>query len=180
VAEKFTIRVLPHHEFARISEIDRAEQVTAMYQVVDGKLQVEAVHMDIPPWSRTGDGPHSVGGLIQNWQPVLEESGLLLGAFAGEKLAAFAMLRYRLTPTMAQLALFFVSRPFRRQGAGGQLLRAVEHFARAAGATELYVSATPSASAIGFYTRHGFHLTLQPDEELFRMEPEDIHMVKSL
>jgi GNAT superfamily N-acetyltransferase len=180
VVERFTIRVLPNHEFGRIGEIDRAEYVTAIYQVVDGTLQVEAVQMDIPPWSGTGDGPHSVGGLIQCWQPVLEESGLLLGAFAGDQLAAFAMLRHRLTPTMAQLALFFVSRPFRRQGAGSRLLHEVEHYARAGGATELYVSATPSASAIGFYTRHGFRLNPQPDEELFRLEPEDIHMVKLL
>jgi hypothetical protein len=44
----------------------------------------------------------------------------------------------------------------------------------------LYVSATPSESAVGFYTGQGFRPTEEVNEELFELEPEDIHMIKPL
>jgi hypothetical protein len=52
--------------------------------------------------------------------------------------------------------------------------------ARARGARFLYISATPSQSAIGFYLGHGSRLAPQVDEELFALEPEDIHLVLQL
>ena len=44
----------------------------------------------------------------------------------------------------------------------------------------IYVSATPSESAVGFYREQGFVPTLDVHPELYELEPEDIHMVKSL
>jgi hypothetical protein len=56
----------------------------------------------------------------------------------------------------------------------------VERLARASGARELYVSAVPSGSAVGFYQSCGFELTDDLDSDLFAKEPEDIHMTKRL
>jgi hypothetical protein len=56
---------------------------------------------------------------------------------------------------------------------------AVEQAARDAGHETLYVSATPSGSAIGFYRSEGF-APAEPLPELFEKEPEDIHMIKRL
>jgi hypothetical protein len=47
-------------------------------------------------------------------------------------------------------------------------------------ATELYVSATPSVSAVGFYLSQGFRLAETVNEALYAMEPEDTHMVRRL
>jgi hypothetical protein len=44
----------------------------------------------------------------------------------------------------------------------------------------MYVSATPSESAVGFYLRHGFTPVADPLPELFELEPEDIHMARRL
>jgi hypothetical protein len=44
----------------------------------------------------------------------------------------------------------------------------------------VYVSATPSESAVGFYTSMGFTPTPDPIPELFALEPEDIHMIIDL
>jgi hypothetical protein len=44
----------------------------------------------------------------------------------------------------------------------------------------MYVSATPSESAVGFYLKHGFRLAIEPIPELFEEEPEDIHMLLDL
>ena len=44
----------------------------------------------------------------------------------------------------------------------------------------MYVSATPSGSAVGSYLKHGFEPTPYPHPELFALEPEDIHMIREL
>lgn len=48
------------------------------------------------------------------------------------------------------------------------------------GATHLYVSATPTGSAVGFYTSKGFAPTDTPHPDLLAEEPEDIHMILDL
>jgi len=53
-------------------------------------------------------------------------------------------------------------------------------YARQDGADRVYVSATPSGSAVGFYRSQGFRLCPDPLPELFKLEPEDIHMVLEL
>ncbi len=49
--------------------------------------------------------------------------------------------------------------------------------AKAAGATSMYVSATPSGSAVGFYLSHQCRLADPVHPRLFAEEPEDIHLV---
>ncbi|MNR17129.1 hypothetical protein D3C85_1337710 [compost metagenome] len=48
------------------------------------------------------------------------------------------------------------------------------------GAAYLYVSSTETQSAVQFYTHCGSRLTAEVDEELYQLEPEDIHMVIKL
>ncbi len=175
-----TVRQMAAREIGRIAEIDRSEHVTLGYTARDGVITAEAVDWQVPAWAAEGAGPHSVRGMIEAWRPLVEAGGTLLGAFDSDCLAGVAIVRYQLTRSMAQLAVLFVSRPYRRQGIATQLLREVERLARADGAVSLYVSATPSASAVGFYIIRGFQPTAQPVPELFAKEPEDIHMVKPL
>jgi hypothetical protein len=52
--------------------------------------------------------------------------------------------------------------------------------ARERGARLLYISATPSDSAIGFYTSCGARPAARVDPELFALEPEDIHLALPL
>lgn len=176
----YTIREMAAREIGRIAEIDRSEHVTVGYTARDGVIKPENVDWQAPAWSTEGSGPHSVRGMIEAWRPLVEAGGALLGAFDGDCLAGVAILRYKLTCSMAQLAVLFVSRPYRRQGVATQLLREAERLARADGATALYVSATPSASAVGFYISRGFLPAAQPMPELYAEEPEDIHMINPL
>jgi len=41
----------------------------------------------------------------------------------------------------------------------------------------MYVSATPTESAVGFYLRQGCRLAQPVHPELFAAEPEDVHLV---
>jgi ribosomal protein S18 acetylase RimI-like enzyme len=105
---------------------------------------------------------------------------VVIGAFAGDSLVGLAIFRAVLSPGMSELAGLWVSRSHRRQGVATRLAAEVEGLARSAGSTSLYVSATPSRSAVGFYRSRGFRPTLDVNEELYEREPEDIHMVLEL
>jgi len=163
----------------RIREIDRSEHVTTGYVVEDGRLRAQAVDWRVPRWPAEGDG-FSVEAIVSGLQPILEDGGVLLGAFDGPLLVGFAVLRYRLAERMAELASLFVSRAYRRRGIASRLTARVAQLARADGADELYVSATPSESAVGFYLSQGFRLAEEVNEELYALEPEDVHMIKTL
>ncbi len=174
-----TIKQLPPSDIDRIAEIDRSEHITIRYQARDGRLVAEQVDESVPAWYEEGE-EYSVEAKLKQWRPFLDEGGVLLGAVDGERLAGFAILRYRLDEGTAQLAVMHVSRPYRRQGIASQLTEEICRLARADGARSLYVSATPSNSAVGLYTSLGFTLVDQPHPELYALEPDDIHMVKAL
>src|SRR5512143_161250 len=91
-----TLRHLPIGDIDRIAEIDRTEHVSVGYTARDGVLTAAPVDWNVPAWLTTGDGPHSVTGMINAWRPILENGGVLIGAFDGERLAGIAIVRYRL------------------------------------------------------------------------------------
>jgi ribosomal protein S18 acetylase RimI-like enzyme len=174
------IRHLHPSELRRIGEVDRSEHVTQEYAYRHGALEARAVNVHVGPWSLSGEGEHSVRRRIADWQPILARGGLLLGAFDGDALAGFAIYRPRIGDGVANLAALFVSRSHRRRGIASQLTRETARLARASGARRLYVSATPSGSAVGLYRSHGFAPTDEPDPVLFALEPADIHMILEL
>jgi len=178
MTETILIQQLPATDVGRLAEIDRSEKVRIGYTYRSGALEAEEVDWRVPPWSAEGDGPHSLQAMVRFCAEHLEAGGVLLGALDGDRLAGVAILRYRLTEGMAQLAFLHVSREYRRQGIAAQLTEEMIRLARLDGARELYVSATESESAVGFYLSQGFRPTDAPHAELFALEPEDIHMIK--
>lgn len=174
------IKQLPIQDIARIGEIDRSEQVTVGYNYHAGKLETEIVNWNVPRWYTDDSHIFSVASHIRQWKPMLEAGGVLIGALDEAVLAGFAIIRYQLMPEMAQLAALFVSKNYRRQGIAEKLVAEVVHLAKIDHAKSLYVSATPSESAVGFYLSQGFQPTDHPHPDLLALEPEDIHMVKPL
>ena len=83
-------------------------------------------------------------------------------------------------PGVDQLEALFVDRAHRRHGIAAALVARIEVEARAGGARRLYVSATPSESAVGLYSSRGFGPTADPIPELLALEPEDVHMTLEL
>jgi predicted N-acetyltransferase YhbS len=167
-------------EFERIGEVDRSEHITRQYFLRGDSLEIREVDIHVPSWSPTGDHGHSLRRLVNTWRPVLERHGVLIGAFDGETLVGIALFRPELEPGMANLALLYVSRSHRSQGVGKQLSEEVIRLARAAGASRLYVSSTPTVATVEFYRGLGFRLAAEPNAEMFRAEPADIHMILEL
>ena len=170
-----TIRPLTSAELLRVSEIDVTESGTLIYQ--QAGRHVTGTH---EAWHRPRRSAADWSAAVESWQRLLAQVGVAVGAFEGETLAGIAVLRPRLTARLAQLAALFVSRDLRRHGIATRLTAEVARLARESGALALYVSATPSESAVGFYTSQGFRPTRYIIEELYELEPEDIHMIKPL
>ncbi len=93
-----------------------------------------------------------------------------------------ALVEPSLQPGLGWLVLLHVSNGQRRGGVGQALWNAATSVARNSGASAMYVSATPTGSAVQFYLKQGCQFA-GPDEivpELFKLEPDDVHLVGGL
>lgn len=171
------IERLPRDGLLRFREIDRSEEVVIHYRQVGLELVSKPVSDSVPNFLAEGDH-HSIPELVRTWQPVVDAGGVLLGAFDGD-LAGIALLGGEVATRVRQVALLYVSRPYRGRGVASALMDEMELLARDGNTSALYVSSVPSDSAVGFYLSRGFRLT-EPLPELYAKEPEDIHMLLPL
>jgi GNAT superfamily N-acetyltransferase len=161
-----------------VASIDRSEHVDVEYCVVAGALQERPLTIaDIPSWDVEGDGEFSVRHYIDVCAGLVREGGVLLGAFDGDTVAGVAIVDPSFEPPMAWLAFLHVSRPSRRRGAATALWSSAAELARGAGASSMYVSATPTGSAVAFYLHQGCHLADPVHPALHADEPDDIHLI---
>jgi len=123
-----TIRRMIRVEAQKITEIDRSEHITTLYEMNQGQLISSSVDFNDQGW-RKGDGEHSFGEIIKHAEHTLDAQGTMLGAFDGSRLAAIAIFRPLLTKIMGELALLHVSNAYRRQGLATRLLCEVERLA---------------------------------------------------
>lgn len=171
------IRELGEEGIELIREIDRSEHIDSLYTVEDGEIVAESVDFDVPRWDAKGHGDHSSARRIAEFRPVVEGGATLLGAFIDSQLAGVGIVDPSFENETAWLAFLHVSREYRRRGIAAALWAASKEIAAASGATSMYVSATPSGSAVGFYTSRGCRLAEPPHPALFAKEPEDIHLI---
>ncbi|MEA3502574.1 MAG: GNAT family N-acetyltransferase [Actinomycetota bacterium] len=176
-SESIEIRQLSSNEIRLIGDIDRSEHIDTLYTVEEGRLVDRPVDIDVPPWDREGIGEHSAGALIEHFQPLVVGGADLLGAFDQDEFLGLAIVDDRFEVGVAWLALLHVSRRYRRRGVASALWSAAKQIAVDAGAESMYVSATPSNSAVGFYLSRGCQLAQPPHPVLLAEEPEDCHFV---
>jgi predicted N-acetyltransferase YhbS len=175
------VRRLEPSDVALVAAIDRSERVEVQYRIQGGRLVEAPVSIDVPTWDPDGSGEHSVASHIAFCASVIADGAALLGAFDDDgELMGLATVHPTFEPGLAWLATLHVSRTHRRRGAASALWDAGVALAREAGARSLYVSATPTGSAVGFYLSRGCRLADPVHPELFAHEPEDIHLVSPL
>ena len=163
-----------------VADIDRSERIDTKYFVEAGQLRSAAVPvLEVPRWYTEGDGDFTVAHQIEFCSEAIAGGGILLGAFDAEAVLGLCVVNPAFEPPMAWLAFLHVTAPARRGGVASALWAEAVALARTAGARSLYVSATPSPSAVGFYLGQGCRLT-EPHPELFAREPEDIHLSLAL
>jgi ribosomal protein S18 acetylase RimI-like enzyme len=174
------IRRLERGELARVAEIDRTEHIELIYEQRGPDLVPLPGDWSAPRWDLEGDGEHSLRAQQRALEAYVDEGGIALGAFAGERLVGIGVVLPQLRRGIAQLAFLHVSDGFRASGIGGRLSDELESIARTAGATEMVVSATPSENTVLFYRRRGFETMAEPLPELYALEPEDVHLRREL
>lgn len=180
VEEPVEIRRLARAEIGRVAEIDRTEVISVLYEQRGTELVARHGRWDAPAWCADGDGPHSVAAQVRALEAYLDQDGLAVGAFAGDRLVGIGVVVPHLRPGVAQLAFLHVSAQARSTGVGRRLCDVLEQIARDAGDTEMVVTATPSEHTVRFYLARGFRPMAEPLPELFELEPEDIHLHQPL
>jgi ribosomal protein S18 acetylase RimI-like enzyme len=172
------VRVLGMESLGLIAAIDRSEHVDIEYQVVNGQLQPRPVTMaDIPPWDAAGTGPYSVAARMGFCRDLVAAGAVLIGCFYADACAGLAVVDPSFGPGLAWLAFLHVSQPYRRQGVASALWDRSARIAAEAGNESMYVSATPTGSAVGFYLGQGCQLADPVHPVLYAKEPDDIHLV---
>lgn len=173
-----TIRRMAVSELARIAEIDRSERITQRYKQRGEVLELIDVDIHAPRWGEPGAG--TVQHYIDTWKSLIDAGGVLLGSFNRDRLVGLAIYQPASPHGPVNLAVLHVSRPYRCKGIGYELTNEVVRLARSEGAQRLYVSATPTRATVDFYMKQGFKPLATPDERLFALEPDDIHMERLL
>jgi predicted N-acetyltransferase YhbS len=167
-------RVLSREEIGKLDELDRTEAIDRVYHFRDGKLSLENEHWDVGEWSAS-EKEQRIAELKEGY----DMGDTLYGAFDGPTLVGMSVLD-QCTRSQVRgrfnLAGLWVSRAYRGRGVGRNLVGLVMDKARELGASTLYVSATPSENTVRFYMSLGFRLADPVDRDLFRAEPEDVHL----
>ncbi len=158
----------------RAVEVDVSEHGQLVYSWQGDTLAAVPEQWERPPWSEDSMMDETWLGYLK--LPAVRD----WGAFEQEKRVGFILYRPHLSAGMAQLATLFVRKSHRQQGIAAKLTAELVLRAKSDGHTRLYVSATPSQSAVGFYQSQGFISTLEVYPDLYELEPEDIHMIKDL
>lgn len=166
-------RNLTFDEIGLIAGIDRMEHVDAFYRQIGRDITLEPIAPFDGGWV---DLPET----IEFCRDHMRRGARAVGAFDGESLIGIAMVTPNIRPGMAQLSFLHVTAAWRHKGLATQLLAAAKAEAAEGGHEQIYVTATPTRSAVGFYLNAGFAPNDQPIPELLALEPEDIHMILTL
>ncbi len=173
-----TFRELHLIDAEKIQEIDRSERIHSIYQMEEGVLkEIKAGH-ECPNWS-----VEEVERLTVRFRSELEKGGKAFGAFDQSRLVGFGVLAHKWrgkNKDQLQVDLMYVSREYRRKGIGTRIMDDLSREAKLRGAKSLYISSTETQSAYNFYRNCGSDIAEEVDEELFELEPLDIHLVKEL
>lgn len=155
--------------------IHRRELITQNY-VNQQCLQLVDCFYDVQHW----DAYH-----LQNDPPKLKQlyhqQAEFIGAFSGQgKMVGISVVSNQIIhdyPDAKLLHYFYVDADQQGQGIGAQLMQAAKASAIQLGAKSLYISATPSKRTVDFYMKHGAQVLDKPDQQLWQLEPEDIHLL---
>ncbi|NOU74037.1 GNAT family N-acetyltransferase [Paenibacillus sp. LMG 31458] len=167
-----------HADSHKIREIDRSETIDLIYKMNNGSLEEVKAGHECPNWNE-----ENYRAIISRYEYEINNGGTAYGAFDADKLVGFGVLAHKFRGrenNQLQIDLMYVTRQYRRQGIGSQILHALSKVAIAEGAKYLYISSTETESAVKFYSSCGSTTTTEIDKELFEKEPDDIHMIRTL
>lgn len=169
-------RKMEPDELYCLHHIDRSDSSSRIYRVEGGRL----VLVDFN-FRHVGFSPEQWMEMAEEFrEEVLGGRKVLFGAWDDGELSGVSGLEtatwYGRNGDMLNMGPLWVSVPWRFRGVGRRLLEMTMEVGRELGARALYVSATPVPATVRFYLSAGCRLMNEPDEILYTLEPEDIHL----
>ena len=172
------LRTLKKEELNLIWSIDRSEEIHGMYHHENGELVLKPERFSLHGWP--GDAAERSGPWLME---AFNREGFFKGAFVGSEIVGVVVLDSRLLGPerdMLQMMFLHVGKSRRKTGLGKRLFNIAVNRAREMGAATMYISSMPSENTVNFYRHMGCRVAEHPVQELFEMEPEDIHMKYSI
>ena len=148
---------------------NRYQEVTKCLRKIDGEWVIKDITFT-EQW--TADDYITLCGYLIN-------SGVVYGAFDGDKLIGFTSLESEFFGTACkylQLSCIHVSNEYRGKGIGRQLFALIADSAKKAGADKLYISAHSSVESQAFYKSIGCVETVEYNAKLTELEPCDCQL----
>ena len=167
-------RLLEENEFILLGEIDRSEIVEEIYYFRNGELELANEYYDVKGWDLK-----ELRGFIARLQDIYNRKGTIYGAFDNGKIVGLAALESKLigkNKDQIKFDMLYISSSHRKRGISKKLISLLIEKAKELGAKKLYISATPSKNTVDFYLAIGAKVTGEIDDELYGLEPYDIHM----
>lgn len=167
-------KILTSETVDHISMIDRSEVIDHVYYFRNGALELEPEHYnmkDFPQGEREK--------IIERQKKILTHGGSVIGCYDGNRLVGIVSVENLLRGTQknyVKMDILHISAAYRKNGISSELIRRASDIARSFGAKKLYISATPSQNTIDFYLHKGCRFVEELDEELYALEPDDIHL----
>lgn len=167
-------KVIDKPEIELIRLIDRSEEIHEIYYYRNGKLELEKEF-----YSMKGFPIKELDIIIDRQLKIFNSGGQIIGAFDGEKMVGVASVENKRRGNLVnyyKMDILFVSKDYRKMNIGTRLVEECKTAAKSFGAGKLYISATPSKNTVDFYIKRGALLVEELNSELFKLEPEDIHL----
>ena len=163
-------------EIKHIHEItlDYSESVKENYKLCNNELLLFEYACEIPNLEGSAREQRK-----SNLSEILQNDGVILNDICCNRIVGIASLKNKLyRKGRMQLYSLHIDREFRGKGIGKSLFEGIEAIAKEKCAKGLYISASPKKNTIDFYLKQGAIITKDIEEELYREEPEDIHLEK--
>ncbi|WP_316802827.1 GNAT family N-acetyltransferase [Pedobacter nototheniae] len=167
-------RILAVDELHKIVEIDRAEDIQQSYLYENGALRLHPTPEVVKAFE-----PVEINNLIQKQIQIKVQGGEILGAFTNGILIGVSSIENKKRGSKLEyckMDILYVSKGYRGKQIGHRLILEIRNIAKKMGAKKLYISATPTKATIDFYFKEGARIAKERDQELFLLEPLDIHL----
>jgi predicted N-acetyltransferase YhbS len=168
-------RILRKNEINKVKEIDRRDFSEEICKIRDGKIEIVKEIFE-----HKGFSSEQFDQIIKSLENLYDNGGTIFGAFDNSTLVGISALENKFrgrNQDTVKLDVLWISQPFRKQGVGKKLVEMVKEKAKQRGARKLYISSCESKNTVDFYVRIGAVITSEIDQELFELEPYDIHLV---
>lgn len=160
-------------EANKIKFIDATCFIKNAWRNVDGKVQLIEIN-----WTDY-ELPNGLPWHIDRFKKTVQAGGKAYGCFEGDVLIGYVTMNAELWGINSKYCLLdqlFISKDYRGQGIGRELVRCCREQAKQWGADKLYICAGSSEDTIAFYRQIGCVDAMEINQELFEEDINDIQL----